>query len=41
MEDVVWSAGYDAGRLDGHVPRGWVSPSWNWPPVDDSIWTRW
>lgn len=28
-EDVVWSAGYDAGRRDGHMRRGWTSPSWN------------
>jgi hypothetical protein len=26
---VVWSAGYDAGRLDGHVRGGWTSPFWN------------
>jgi len=28
-DDVVWSAGYDAGRQDGHVRRGWISPLWN------------
>jgi len=28
-KDVVWSAGYHAGRVDGHVRRGWISPFWN------------
>jgi hypothetical protein len=28
-EGVVWCAGYDAGRLAGHMRRAWISPLWN------------
>lgn len=28
-KDVVWSAGYHAGRVDSHARRGVTSPLWN------------